>query len=212
MFYLIYKITNNINNKIYVGSHKTKNKDDGYMGSGKYLNYAINKYGIENFTKEILFVFDSPKEMYDKEAEIVDSNFLAEENTYNLKRGGFGGFDYINDNNLSVNNISSANAKQNAELANKAKARLSEIDMVWKANYRINLSTALTGRTGSFVGKTHTDDTKTKQSISHKGRSSGPANSQYGTCWVMNIALQKNLKINKGLLQSYLSNGWVKGR
>ena len=91
MFYLIYKITNNINNKIYVGSHKTKNKDDGYTGSGKYLKHAINKYGVENFTKEILFEFYTAKEMYDKEAEIVDDDFLAEENTYNLKRGGFGG-------------------------------------------------------------------------------------------------------------------------
>jgi hypothetical protein len=105
MFYLIYKITNNLNNKIYVGSHKTKNKDDGYMGSGKYLNYAINKYGVENFTKEILFIFDNATEMYDKEAEIVNDDFLAEENTYNLKRGGFGGFDYINSMGLSIRNF-----------------------------------------------------------------------------------------------------------
>lgn len=212
MFYLIYKITNNLNNKIYVGSHKTKNKDDGYMGSGKYLNHAINKYGVENFIKEILFVFDNAKEMYDKEAEIVNDNFLAEENTYNLKRGGFGGFDYINANNLSVNNITVSNAKQNVELANKAKAILSETDPLWKATYRINLSNALKGTVGSFIGKTHTDITKAKQSASHKGKCTGSANSQYGTCWVMNIPLQKNLKINKDLLQTYLSDGWLKGR
>jgi hypothetical protein len=64
MFYLIYKITNNINNKIYVGSHKTKNKNDSYMGSGKYLKRAIKKYGLENFTKEILFEYNNPKEMF----------------------------------------------------------------------------------------------------------------------------------------------------
>ena len=65
------------------------------MGSGKYLKHAIEKHGIENFTKDILFVFDTPEEMYAKEADIVNDDFLALENTYNLKTGGFGGFDYI---------------------------------------------------------------------------------------------------------------------
>ena len=45
MFYLIYKTTNLINGKIYIGSHRTTDINDSYMGSGKYLLYALKKYG-----------------------------------------------------------------------------------------------------------------------------------------------------------------------
>jgi hypothetical protein len=80
MFYTIYKITNKINGKVYIGSHKTRTLDDNYMGSGKYLLRAIEKHGEDNFTKEILYVFDNPEEMYTKEAELVNDDFLAEAN------------------------------------------------------------------------------------------------------------------------------------
>jgi len=74
-YYTIYKITNKMNGKIYIGSHKTCNLNDEYMGSGKYLNYAIKKHGIDNFVKEILFVFGTPELMYAKEAELVTEDF-----------------------------------------------------------------------------------------------------------------------------------------
>lgn len=123
MYYTIYKITNTINGKIYIGQHRTKNLDDGYMGSGKYLLNAQDKHGIDKFTKEILFVFDTPEEMYAKEAELVNEEFLTEENTYNLKVGGFGGWDYINadeENRIKKNRY----ARQQADLVGATKKAL----------------------------------------------------------------------------------------
>ena len=100
MFYTIYKITNTVNGKYYIGKHQTKDLNDGYMGSGKHLKRAIKKHGIDNFSKEILHVFQTEQEMNDKEKELV----LLEENCYNLCPGGHGGFGYINSNGINNKN------------------------------------------------------------------------------------------------------------
>jgi len=88
MYYYLYQITNSINNKIYVGIHQTKNITDGYFGSGKRLNQAIEKYGVENFTMEILEFFNSEEAMIQKEIQVVDQDFVDDPNTYNLMPGG----------------------------------------------------------------------------------------------------------------------------
>ena len=92
MYRIIYKVTNLINGKFYIGQHKTDDLNDGYMGSGKILKRAIVKYGVENFKKEILHFCDSKEDMDKKERELV----VLTEESYNLRYGGDGGFDYIN--------------------------------------------------------------------------------------------------------------------
>lgn len=95
-YYIVYKITNHINNKIYVGVHKTMDIYDGYMSSSKLVANAIKKYGIENFSKEIIHHCDNEIMMYKKEAEIVTVDFCKRIDTYNIKVGGYGGWSHFN--------------------------------------------------------------------------------------------------------------------
>lgn len=86
--YIIYQITNLINNKIYIGCHSTFNINDNYMGSGSAIQQAILKYGRENFKKEILVECDNEEHMDQLEREFVDIDFINRSDTYNLITGG----------------------------------------------------------------------------------------------------------------------------
>jgi len=90
MFYIVYKTTNLLNNKIYIGLHETEDINDSYLGSGILLKKAIKKYGASNFKKEILFVYDNKTDMINKEKELVSEAFIARRDTYNMSKGGFG--------------------------------------------------------------------------------------------------------------------------
>ena len=86
---------NAVNGKIYYGVHKTSNLQDGYLGSGVALNRAVIKYGKENFSKEILYYFNSLDEMYLFEGDFITDEIVKDDMTYNLTRGGRGGFSHI---------------------------------------------------------------------------------------------------------------------
>ena len=92
--YYIYRITNKVNGKTYIGQHKYKKLDDSYMGSGVHLRRAQKKYGFENFKKDILVFNISKKE----HADLLEKTFIAAErkkvgvdNCYNIADGGKGG-------------------------------------------------------------------------------------------------------------------------
>ena len=207
MYYTIYKITNKIDGKFYIGSHKTKNLNDNYMGSGKYLKYAQNKYGIENFIKEILFVFDNSNDMYSKESEIVNEDFLSDKNSYNLKIGGFGGWDYLNNREdnpthsidhmrMMRNHIPIETKRRSATLATAA----------FKKKYVEN-DNKLWYTTKGFSGKQHTTKTIDHLRKAAIGKQDGNKNSQYGTMWITDGT--KNKKIKK---HEEIPEGYRKGR
>lgn len=75
----VYKWTNTINGKWYIGSHKGTT-DDGYRHSSKVVKAAEKKYGREYFIREILFEGDYEK---DQIREIVEARFLQEQDAAN---------------------------------------------------------------------------------------------------------------------------------
>jgi len=91
--YLIYKITNKINNKMYIGqttqllerrwsAHCTKNIKKSAIGC------AIKKYGRENFNIEIVETCASIEEINLKEAHYISTLNTLAPNGYNLVTGG----------------------------------------------------------------------------------------------------------------------------
>jgi hypothetical protein len=88
MRHIIYKITNRLNGKYYIGRHSTKNIDDSYMGSGVGIKNAIKKYGVENFTKEIIEETTSSELLWELEKQIVNDNIVKDNMSYNMCYGG----------------------------------------------------------------------------------------------------------------------------
>ena len=148
MYYTIYKTTNLLNSKTYIGYHSTKDLNDSYLGSGKILKQAIEKHGEESFIKEILYIFPTKEEALQKESEIVDEAFVMDSNTYNMKLGGEGGFDHTwNDPEISKRRLEGVRRAFREGRSNGwqlSKEKRSEI-----------------GRS-AFKGKTHTKEARKK--------------------------------------------------
>jgi len=216
MRYLVYEVKNLVNNKTYIGVHRTENINDGYMGSGTHLKRAQSKYGMQNFSRTILFEFDNPEEMFAKEAELVNEEFVLRPDTYNIKIGGNGGFEHIkgkrvlrdeqgqpfladasytgNSPGITKGKLVAKNSTGNTfhVSVNDPRLKTGELEFVWK-------------------GKKAPKSTRNKMSKTHKERLKDPAkNSQFGTIWITSESEQKNRKIKK---DSPLPEGdWKRGR
>lgn len=94
--YYIYLTTNLINNKKYIGQHYGE-RNDSYLGSGVLIKKAIEKYGNNNFKKEILKVCLNREELnYWEQYYINLHNAINDENYYNLIEGGIHTNSFIN--------------------------------------------------------------------------------------------------------------------
>jgi hypothetical protein len=208
-YHFIYKTTNLLNGKYYVGMHSTSNLNDGYLGSGKRLRYSIRKYGIENFKLEIIEWLASREELVEKEKQLVNEDLLKDEMCINLKPGGGGGF--CNDEHKWKYILTGSKAGTSALIEKFKNQEFRENwgsvrKQAWENNTAENKAKIMKPLL-EYRGTKHTKETIEKMKQQRKGLGAGSTNSQFGTRWITNG--KENKKINKS---DKLPAGWSLGR
>ena len=165
----IYKITNNVNGKFYIGSsqnisrrwydHKRELRIQKHHN--KYLQRAWNKYGEENFSFEIVEEC-KVEELSDREQLYIEK--------------------YVNSDfcyNISIDTIAPMRGKKHSEEAKRKMSESRKGLMVGPKNHmygkhlsdeeKKKLSLAFAGEKNPMYGKHLSDESKRKISEAHKG-------------------------------------------
>lgn len=187
MEYFIYITTNLITNEKYIGKHHGK-LNDSYLGSGKILIRAIEKYGRENFKREILYISKTAEENNLKEKEFIKAfNAVQDRTFYNIAEGGDGG-DIFHTLPLKQQQelrevfkqkySGCGNPMYGKHHSEKTKELLRQVDKSYTQTeqYRQNMSKVTSGEKNGMYGKKHTEESKQKMSIAKKGKKLGKEN------------------------------------
>lgn len=203
MKHFLYKTTNKLNQRFYIGMHSTNNQDDGYLGSGKRIKAEIGKYGKENFEKVILEELPTRQALEDREREVVNEELMKDPLCLNLKNGGEGGGKFSSKEHQMK--CSSAGGKIGGKISGPLLGKKYG-NNIFKTREKI----LATGKTGTFEGFTHSEESRKKIGLANSLAQAGEKNSQFGSCWV--IKDEKPIKIRKEQLTEYLENGYSAGR
>lgn len=230
--YYIYLIVNKVNGKTYVGQRKSSKEwyDDSYMGSGKLLKKAKQKYGIENFEK-FLIQYCYSKEETDKAEKFWIAEYRSRGKAeYNISDGG-----YYSPSFKGHHHSEESKAKCRASVLktfelNNTRQKLSEArrGVPKSEEHKVAIGNALRGKPkseehrqhckeaqrkyfetheGTFKGKHHSEESKEKNRLAHLGkpsRNKGKKLGPNGTHWYNNGEV--NVKAKK------CPEGFVKGR
>ena len=89
-FGFVYITTCIVNNKKYLGQRKYSPGWQGYLGSGVAFLNAVDKYGKENFRREIVCEADTAEELNKLEYELsIKYDVVNSDDWYNLCYGGY---------------------------------------------------------------------------------------------------------------------------
>lgn len=189
MYGFIYRTTNLINGRQYIGQHKYCGKiDKYYLGSGVALNNAIKKYGRENFKREIICTCGTLEELNQKEMYYIKLyNAVNNKNFYNLAVGGNGGRGNNWYKTATAEQIQRANCARSKKmggennpfygkkhsletrrlLSNLASQKVGDKNPFYgkhlSEEHKLKMNTALgdiCGKNNPFYGKQHTEATK----------------------------------------------------
>ena len=230
--YVVYKVTNRFDGKIYIGVHATKNVDDRYMGSGVEMREALKKEGRKSFVKEILFIFGIREDMLAKEKELVTREFCMREDTYNIIEGG-GSYSTLDMTCVIDKNGNTSLVYVNdprfisGELVSVHKNKLAVKDKdgntcyVSKDDQKFISGELVPVAKGTFLAK---DKDGNQYRISkndpryisgelvgfRKGIPQHKNNNHLGIRWINNGVENKRIKVEE--LEEYLNNGWIKNK
>lgn len=211
MFGYIYKTTNLLNNKIYIGQHKSELFDTKYFGSGKILKNAINKYGIENFRCEILQECANQQDLDKAEIYWIDKfNSTNSAIGYNICSGGNGTSGYIFTDEVKKK-IGEKSREHN----------LNRDPSIYKKSSETSKGNRMMNKDGKCIRVHEKDFEEYTQNgwqfggLSRKGKYKNRHQKKHKNCTTKNkIAINKNKKItfiDKQFLSDYLIDGWRLG-
>jgi len=139
----IYKITNLINGKFYIGQQLTGAKN--YLGSGMLIKKAVKKYGKDNFVKEILCECNN-EDVTNALEQFMIIYFNAREIGYNIAKGG--------------NHCSEDGYKRvSITMTGRKRKPFSE-------EHKSNISKAKIGKASNWKGQHPSEETKNKIAVS----------------------------------------------
>lgn len=160
-FGYIYRITNLTNKKQYVGKKESSVVVEDYFGSGIQITAAIKKYGVENFSREILQWCESLEELNEAEKFWIRESDSKVPKGYNLSDGGDGA--------TLCGELNGMYGKQHTEEA------INKISESLKQQYKdgIREPNHLFGEANDMYGRHHTEESKKKMSEAQKGKRLG---------------------------------------
>lgn len=193
---VIYKTTNLVNGKQYIGKDGYNNPN--YLGSGTFLKMAIKKYGKQNFKKEILEVCESEEHMRVREEYWLNYYDAANNkmfyNIHNHSYGSGGGkknpmygmsgkrHPLFGKSRTIETRKKISDSLKGRPLSEECRKNISKslLGRIVSEETREKLSKANSGKPLSDeqkqklrdanLGKTHSEETKKKMSDSQKGR------------------------------------------
>lgn len=185
----IYKITNNVNGKLYIGKDALDRND--YYGSGKLIKRAIKKYGKNNFKKEIIDKCKTVEQLNRKEKFWIKKLNSRIPLGYNIEEGGNGGASFTGNHHTNETKIKISKALLGKKFSKERRKNIS----------KGKLGKSIDG--SSRRGLLHSDEHKKRISKSLSGRKLTKIHKQ-------NISKAKKGKENIALQGRIISKEWRK--
>ena len=228
---VVYKTTNKLNGKIYIGKDESNNPS--YIGSGVILKKAINKYGKDNFIKEILEECNSRELLNDREIYWIDK-YKSTDHTigYNIAEGGNGGNTYFGktDSELIEIKLKISNSLKNRVFTEDHRSKLSESASKRKGNkpckfkgqkmedylgdeYSNEIKNKIRNSLKSYYKEGMPEEHRLKISASLKGNKLGPMSDEHKNNLAKSFKKRDDIKREKTIqgyirsLDSFLNEG-----